>query len=35
MDKKLIISFVVGWLASLIVPPTLLLGIFRGVQNGR
>jgi hypothetical protein len=30
MNKKLIIVFLAGWLLSLVLPPSRLLGMFRG-----
>lgn len=33
MSKKLILVFLAGWLLSLVVSPSLVVGIFKGVTS--
>lgn len=34
MNKHAIIAFFVGWLAALLISPTILLSGFKGLRNG-
>ncbi|AKA08631.1 hypothetical protein SAZ_11540 [Streptomyces noursei ZPM] len=34
MNKRIAIAFLVGWLAALLISPTILLSGFKGLRNG-